>query len=211
MNIAIRILAPASAVLLAAAPALATPPAGVPHGPPPGVSFGHTEKAGEGAESAMPKDTTHASESDADAASDPGVAKAANLLGKLNAAHASSSALSHASPKSIVGAIAIYKSTTLAAQASVKKFSALVNQDQAAVNADQTTLNQLKTSSAASQAQISAAQAALTSDQQKLASDQAQLAAAQAAIVSAQNALASRTNKPLTPTVIAKLNALLGI
>lgn len=157
--------------------------------------------------------------------SDPSVANAAAELGKLNAAHASPEALQHASPKSIVGAISAYKSATVTAQAAVNKYTTLVSQDNATVTADQVTLSNaqnaltaLQNSTTATQAQLMTAQTAVTNAQTalnaattQLTSDKASLASAQAAIVSAQTTLASRTNKPLTPTVIAQLNALLGI
>ena len=79
------------------------------------------------------------------------------------------------------------------------------------MSADQSALAQLQASGTATQGQISAAQSALASARTKLSADQAQLAAAQQAIVSAQTALAARTNKPLNASVIAQLNAMLGL
>jgi len=156
---------------------------------------------------------------------DPSVAKAAAELGKLNAAHASATALDHASPKSIVGAISAYKSATVTAQAAVTKYTALVHQDDGTVTADQVALTNaqnalaaLKNSPTTTPQQLASAQAAVTNAQTtlnaanaQLTSDQASLSSAQASIVSAQNTLASETNKPLTPGVIAQLNSLLGI
>ena len=132
-------------------------------------------------------------------------------LGALNAAHASPTALAHASSKSIVGAIAAYKSAMITAQADVSKYTTLVSQDQAAVAAAQANLTALQASKTSTATQISDAQAQLTAAQQQLASDQAQLAAAQAEITSAQNTLASSSNKQLTPDAITRINALLGL
>src|SRR5215470_7704164 len=98
---------------------------------------------------------------------DNGIGQAASLLGDLNAAHASSTALEHASSNSIVGAIALYKAAMMKALADLK--AAQQANDQNAINA------------------------------------------ANAEIMAAENALALRANKPLTPQVIAQLNALLGL
>jgi chromosome segregation ATPase len=156
---------------------------------------------------------------------DPGIADAANLLGNLNAAHASPNAMAHASPNSIVGAIAAYKKATITADAAVTKYTGLVSQDQAAANTAQTNLttaqNNLTTLQnsgtattqqlASAQAAVDSAKAALNTANAQLSADQASLASAQAAVVSAQNTLALQANKPITPTVIAKLNTILGI
>ncbi len=139
------------------------------------------------------------------------LANAAKFLGKLNAAHASNTALSHASPRSVVGALANYKSQTLSAQSQIDTYTSLVNRDQLAVSSAQAQLTSLEHSGTASQTQISQAQAQLNAAQQQLSSDQAQLSAAQAELVSAQNTLQTTTNRQLTPQVIARLNALLGI
>jgi hypothetical protein len=146
---------------------------------------------------------------------------AANVLGKLNAAHASPNALEHASAHSIVGELARYKTTIIAARAEVNIFTAKVNVDTAAVsidtaavNADQAIINNPNSTAAAiqaAQAQLAADQAKLASDQAQLASDQAQLAAAQAQIVAAQNTLASESNKELTAAALAQVNSLLGL
>lgn len=156
---------------------------------------------------------------------DASFGSAAAMLGKLNAAHASPTALENASPRSVVGAISAYKSATVTAQAAVTKYTALVSQDQASVAADKTalasaqaSLTTLQSSGTATPQQLAAAQAAVTGAQAtlsaastQLASDQASLSSSQAAIVSAQNSLSVATNKTLTPSAVTQLNTLLGI
>ena len=58
------------------------------------------------------------------------------MLGELNAAHASQTALHHASPKSVVGALSSYKKATLAANADIASFTDLVNATQAKITTD---------------------------------------------------------------------------
>ncbi len=111
-----------------------------------------------------------------------GVDQAANLLGNLNAAHASPTALEHASPKSIVGALAIYKAAMTKALADLNAAEQQLATDQA---------------NNAPASQITA--------------DENAIAAANAEITAAENALALRANKSLTGPVIAKVNMLLGI
>lgn len=142
---------------------------------------------------------------------DPKLAKGASFLGNLNAAHASTTALEHASATSTVGAIAAYKASTLSAQTSLKQYTGLVSQDQAAVTLAQSTLDAANSANPPVQADIDRARADLTAAQQKLTADQAQLTAAQQAIVDAQTALSTSTNKELTPDAVSKLNQLLGI
>ncbi|MEY4250655.1 MAG: hypothetical protein RJA87_2288 [Pseudomonadota bacterium] len=142
---------------------------------------------------------------------DPKLAKGASFLGNLNAAHASTKALEHASPTSTVGAIAAYKTSTLNAQTSLKQYAGLVSQDQAAVTLAQSTLDAANSANPPVQAEIDRARADLIAAQQKLAADQAQITAAEQAITDAQAALSNSTNKELTPDAIAKLNQLLGI
>lgn len=236
----------AAIALLAANAALATPPAGVPHGPPAGIPMGppagvpHGPPAGvphgppqgvpQGKPQGLPDSATsiganvHASASaHAAAPHDPSLEKGASLLGKLNAAHASDTALAHASSKSVVGALATYKSSTLSAQADVSTYTEAVATDQANVAADQKAITDAQQALTEAQnandqaaidaanADLAAAQNQLATDQSQLSADQASLAAAQQAIVDAQTTLSSSTNKTLTPEVVAKLNALLGI
>lgn len=214
------------------------PPAGVTMGPPaaamahipngvplarPVVPQGAAAKAGVTIGSGVSGSATAGISTTADA--DPSIANAAAELGKLNAAHASPIAQQHASPKSVVGAIAVYKSATVAAQAAVTKYTASVNQDNATVTAAQVTLTNAQNALTAlqnsgtataqqltdAQTAVNNAQAALNTANSQLEYDQASLSAAQASIVSAQNTLAASTNKALTPSVIAQLNVLLGI
>jgi hypothetical protein len=129
---------------------------------------------------------------------DPDVAAGANLLGNLNAAHASSNALAHASPKSIVGAIAAYKTSVSTAEANLKAAQAQLLIDQQKLKADLAAVPPVPA-------------ATITADNMAITNDQNAITAAQAAIMAAQNTLALRANKPLTPAVIAQLNALLGL
>lgn len=213
---------PAGVTMGPPAAALSHIPNGVPFGQP-AVPQGAAAKAGMNIGNGVSASATANVSNAVD--SDPGIANAAAELGKLNAAHASPVALQHASPKSIVGAISAYKSATVTAQAAVTKDTTLVSQDNATVTADQTTLanaqnalTTLQKSGTATQQQLTDAQTAVTNAQTaldaantQLASDQAALSSAQASLVSAQNTLASATNKTLTPSVVARLNALLGI
>lgn len=173
---------------------------------PEGVRFGSPPEAAANAEIG-----THVGNSNGPDNPDRGIAGAANILGNLNAAHAAPQALAHASPHSIVGALATYRSSMISAQASIKYYGNLVSQDEAAVSAAQTTLNALQNSGSASQSEIASAQTQLAAAQQQLSSDQAQLAAAQSEVIAAQNTLAAASNKQLTPQVIVRINALLGI
>jgi len=173
-------------VLALTGAAYAHPGHGAGGGPPAGATFGPPAAA-----------TAHIPNGVANGqAGDNGVAEAANLLGNLNAAHASSTALAHASPKSIVGALAAYKTSVSTATANLNAAEAQLATDQAKLATD--TAN-------------NAPAATITADNQAIANDQAAIAAAQAAITAAQNTLALRANKPLTPDVIAKVNSLLGL
>ena len=70
------------------------------------------------------------------AAGDESLGKGASLLGKLNAAHASQAAFDHASPKSVVGALALYKKTTLAANADIATYADLNSVTQSKLTLD---------------------------------------------------------------------------
>jgi hypothetical protein len=211
-----------------AQPGLAVPPGGFIHGgPPASVTMGPpasvTMGPPAGALAHIPQGVPMGKP--ADLPPDAGVGNAAHLLGSLNAAHASPTALEHASPNSMVGAIAIYKNATITAEAAVTKYTGLVSADQTAVTDAQANLTSaedaltaLKNSGTATQQQLTDAQTAVTDAQTaldaantQLSADQASLASAQADIVSAQTTLAARANKPLTPDVISQLNSLLGI
>lgn len=206
------------------------PPAGIPHGPPAGIPSGPPASIPHGPPSIATNHIPHGvapgkPATAGQAAPNNGVGSAASLLKKLNAAHASDTALQHASDKSVVGAIGKYKSETLTAEADVSKYTGLVTQDQASVDAAQQAVNDAQTAYNAAlaanpvdqaavdaaKATLDAANATLASAQQQLAADQASLASAQQAIVDAQTQLASSTNTTLTPDVISKLNSLLGI
>ncbi len=189
------------------------PPSSVTMGPPSSVTMGPPSSVTKGppANVAMGPPAGAMAHIPSGAQAAAGEAQAANLLGNLNAAHASSTALEHASSKSIVGAVAQYKTAMLSARADISKYTDLVNWDQAAVDAAQQTLTDLQNSGTATQDQIDAAQTDLTDAQTQLSADQAQLDAANAEIGSAQTQLASSSNKELTPDAIAQVNALLGI
>jgi hypothetical protein len=124
-------------------------PPSVPHGPPPvatthipttvttGVNANASTHASTGAGNASAHTnastrTTVTATGSADfvaaarAKGDASLANGAAMLGKLNAAHASDKAFEHASAKSTVGALATYKSTTLAANADVSSFTQLI-------------------------------------------------------------------------------------
>jgi hypothetical protein len=202
-------------------PALALPPGGVfDDGPPAAVVMnlpaGGSAQSPQDAEqdnpTSPPQIAPPISLSRGDAA-DPDIADAADLLGDPPAGH------------SILGAVAAYKSATLAAQADLAKYTDLVNRDQAALNAAQNdlaggqdNLALLQNSVIASeqqlmdaQAAIGKAQAALVAAATQLTTDEAALTAAQAEISSAQTRLASAASRPLPPPVISRLNTILGI
>jgi chromosome segregation ATPase len=156
-------------------------------------------------------------------ASDMG--KAASLLKKLNAAHASEQGLAHASSKSVVGALREYKSDTVEAQEAIASYTDAVAKDQAAVSdaeaavaKAQTDLAAAESASPTDQAAIDAAKAALadaqadlTAAQTQLSTDQAALADAQSDLLAAQTTLADATDTTLTSETIVALNSLLGL
>jgi hypothetical protein len=114
----------------------------------------------------------------------------ASMLGALNAAHASKTALSHAHPTSRVGRIAAYSRAVSAAERSVN----------------------------VAVANLAAAKAALAKDptnpslQMAVTQDQANLAAARRTLSRTEFSFArAASNKSVTPTVISALNGLLGI
>ncbi|HME83756.1 MAG TPA: hypothetical protein VKG91_04190 [Roseiarcus sp.] len=114
----------------------------------------------------------------------------ASMLGALNAAHASKTALSHAHPTSRVGRIAAYSRAVSAAEHSVD----------------------------VAEANLAAARAALAKDptnpslQMAVTQDQANLAAARRTLSRTEFTFArAASNKSVTPTVISALNGLLGI
>lgn len=155
----------------------------------------------------------------------------ASSLGALNAAHASDTALAHASPNSRVGKIAAYKAAALAAKTAnqaVTNAQATVDTDKQAVTADKQALANAQAAldaavaANADPATISsltatrdAAQTQLTTDQATLATDKATLANAQTAAATADttrdDALAAAANKPITDQVVDAVNELLGI
>jgi hypothetical protein len=112
------------------------------------------------------------------------------MLGALNAAHASKTALSHAHPTSRVGRIAAYSKAVSAAEHNVNV---------AAAN-------------------LAAARAALAKDpanpslQMAVTQDRANLAAVRRNLSRTEFTFArAAANKSVTPTVISALNGLLGI
>jgi hypothetical protein len=114
----------------------------------------------------------------------------ASMLGALNAAHASKTALSHAHPTSRVGRIAAYSRAVSAAEHSVD----------------------------VAEANLAAARAALAKDptnpslQMAVTQDQTSLAAARRTLSRTEFTFArAASNKSVTPTVISALNGLLGI
>ena len=122
-----------------------------------------------------------------------GAANDANLLGNLNAAHASASALAHASPNSIVGKLAIYKTQLTTALAQEQAAQDAVNADNAIINNPLSTLAQVNTAKA------------------QLLIDQAALNTAQMNVANIEGSLSTFANKTVTPAVIARVNTLLGI
>jgi hypothetical protein len=114
----------------------------------------------------------------------------ASMLGALNAAHASKTALSHAHPTSRVGRIAAYSRAVSATEHSVD----------------------------VAEANLAAARAALAKDptnpslQMAVTQDQTNLAAARRTLSRTEFTFArAASNKSVTPTVISALNGLLGI
>ena len=199
------------------------PPTGVPLEQPPNATDGAAARADTGpnafhsrgldgtSRTSLNSSMVSREETVGSKAKSTSLADAAKFLGKLNAAHASSTALSHASSRSIVGALASYRSQTLSAQSKIDTYSSLINADEKALLAAQTQLATLEKSGTASQNQITEAQAQLSAAQQKLSLDENQLNAAQAELISAKNTLQATTKRQLTPQVIAKVNVLLGI
>lgn len=238
----------AGIAFFAATAAFAAPPAGVPVGPPAGIPNGPPAGVPHGPPTSLPVSppvsvpsphasigvdaSANASAHGANAAADvhggtndSTLANGASYLKSLNAAHASATALQHASSKSIVGKLAIYKQAVVQGNANVTKYTSLVATDQTAVadaqkavdsaQAKLDTLNAATppdtTAIAQAQADLNAAKATLATAQQTLAADQASLAAAQQSILDAQSTLAATTNVNLTPAAVARLNTLLGI
>ena len=114
----------------------------------------------------------------------------ASMLGALNAAHASKTALAHANRGSRVGRIAAYNAAISKAEQSVD-----VAQANLAAARQALTMNPTNT----------ALQAAVTQDQ-------ATLAAARKTLTRTEFTFAKRAaNKSVTPSVISALNGLLGI
>ena len=194
----------------------AGPPAGIPAGPPAaatshipqGAALGKPDGLPGSAKSIGPEVSASAS---ANAQNDPSLADAASLLKQLNAAHASDTGLVHASSKSIVGALGIYKTSTLSAQTDVNTYTQAVANDQQAVTDAQQALTDAQNAMPFDQAAVDTAQANLTAAQNQLAADQSSLTAAQQAVTDAQTQLASSTKTTLTPEVIGDVNSLLGI
>lgn len=119
----------------------AGPPQGVPAGPPSGVPAGPpavaTSHIPQGAPLGKPDglpDSAASIGSDvsgsaaADVQGDPSLAKAASMLEQLNAAHASDTGLAHASPNSIVGALAAYKQAVIDAAGDTTALTAAQDQ-----------------------------------------------------------------------------------
>jgi hypothetical protein len=173
-------------VLALTGAAYAHPGHGAGGGPPAGATFGPPAAA-----------MAHIPNGVANGFNDNGVGAAANLLGKLNAAHASPTALAHASPNSIVGELGAYKAAMLTDEANLQSAQAAVTADEAKITSDTATFG-------AGSSQVAA-------DNAQLATDEAAVAAAQAAIAAEEASLAQIGNKPLTPAVIAQVNTLLGL
>ena len=136
-----------------------------------------------------------------------GAANDANLLGNLNAAHASASALAHASPNSIVGKLAIYKGQLTTALANEQAAQTAVNNDNTRINNDNAIIN----NPASSAADVANAKADLALAQTQLGIDQTTLANAQKAVANVEASLSNFANKTVTPAVIARVNTLLGV
>jgi hypothetical protein len=213
------LLVPAIAIFIyGAGPVLALPPGGIFDGGPPAAIAMNVPAGGvsQSPDAASPDSAaaTAISLSLGDAP-DPGIASAADLLRGLNPA----------APQSMLGAIAAYKSATLAAQADAARYTDLVSQDQAALAGAQNDLTSaednfalLRESIATSEQQladaaatISKAQSALVQVATRLTTDEAALTAAEADISSTRTRLSSAANRPLSPPVISRLNGMLGI
>src|SRR5439155_15245808 len=111
-------------VLALAGTAAAHPGNGGGGGPPPTVTMGPPA----GAMSHVPNGVANGFNANS------GLAQAANLLGNLNAAHASANGLAHASPNSIVGKLSIYKSQMTTALSNEQAAQAAVDADNAVIN-----------------------------------------------------------------------------
>jgi len=143
----------------------------------------------------------------------------ASSLGALNAAHASDTALAHASPNSRVGRIAAYRDAALAAQDAA---AAAAGADQAVTDAQtaydaafaaaDTNLDGVvdanDTPTPEQQDALTAAETALADAQAAAATVDQAATDAQAA---ADTALADAANKPVTDQVVDAVNDLLGI
>ena len=102
MKRSVLVLATIAAGVLATQPGFARGvPAGA-GGPPPGVKLGPPPHAGFDVKA--PKAPDKAAD-----ASDKALGQAANILGRLNAVHASATAMAHANANSAVGALAAYE------------------------------------------------------------------------------------------------------
>jgi hypothetical protein len=158
-------------------------------------------------------------------------------LGRLNASHASMTALAHAAPNSAVGRIAAYRTAMLAAGASLATLSSArtgvtTAQDRLAAAQDverraQDALDAAQAAfqaapSDATRAAVTSAEAALAAAQHLESLAQAQLADATAAVAQAEQdrqaalrdaaaALQSAANKPITESVVNQVNANLGL
>jgi hypothetical protein len=109
MNSKVLVVATIAAGLVAAQPALARGvPAGA-GGPPPGVHLGPPPHAGADVKGPKDPDASGKSLDNSADANEKTLGQAANILGKLNAAHASATALAHANANSAVGALAAYQ------------------------------------------------------------------------------------------------------
>jgi hypothetical protein len=112
--------------------------------------------------------------------------------------------------RTLVRAVAQYKSTMASALASERSARNAFTADQAQLAADQATLQNLIQTDAP-QIQIAAVQETLRGDQARLIADREVLAAAHAQIKAAQSVLAQAANKALTAAAFAKINNVLGI
>ncbi len=108
---------PASVAMGPPAAALAHIPDGVPLGPPATLPQGPAASAGDSIGATVSASARVHAGDNLGVSTDGGVDSAADLLGNLNAAHASEQGMAHAAAGSIVGEIAAYKSAMTAAMA----------------------------------------------------------------------------------------------
>jgi len=218
-------LTAAASALVIAEPAIAAgPPGGVPMGPPAGVTMGPpagvtmgppagvTMGPPSGVTQGPPAGVTHGpSTASLNGHAATGKGEAANLIGNMNAAHASEMGLEHASSNSVVGALDDYRKTVAGAREDIATYTDAVEQDQIAVDEAQAALDDLVDSGTATQQQIEQAEADLATAQDQLATDQGLLDGAQAEVTQAETDLASVSNKELGPDEFDKINELLGL